>query len=63
LREELGCQKSFDAFDRYKKTEKIAWGYPCIWKCTYDNDPRKIPEVRDYIEENSIVVEVHERLY
>jgi hypothetical protein len=62
-REVLGCQKVFDCFDRYMQTDKIKWGYPCIWTCNNDNDPRKIPEVRDYVEENSNVLEVVQRLY
>jgi hypothetical protein len=63
-RELLGCQLQFDAHDRYTSTRNLDWGFPLIVTCNYDNDPRKIPEVAEYLAHAPcVVVEITEPLF
>jgi hypothetical protein len=59
----LGCQQWVDVFDRYTKTKRLKWGFPCVWTCNAEDDPRQYSEVRDYLQSNAVVVDVTNRLY
>lgn len=60
----LGCHEEFNATDRYTQTRNLKWGFPCIWTCNYNLDPRRIKKVRDYIERvGAVVVEVNKPLF
>ncbi|KAL8876958.1 MAG: hypothetical protein Q9198_004933 [Flavoplaca austrocitrina] len=60
-REVLGGKESFNARDFQQETRPIMWGFPCIWTCNFDNDPRKDLAVAEYIREVSYVVEIRNR--
>ena len=63
-REVLGCQKRFDARDRYTKTEQLKWGFACILTCNPDQDPRNISYIETYLRESGAVfVDVGRKLY
>ena len=58
-REVFGCQRSFDASDKYIEVRTLEWDVPCIWTCNEDLDPRKVEEVASYVSmSGSVVYEV-----
>ncbi len=36
-------------------------GLPCMWRCNFDNDPRRDPAVAEYVRHVSYVVEIRDR--
>ncbi|RMZ72347.1 Geminivirus AL1 replication-associated catalytic domain [Pyrenophora seminiperda CCB06] len=63
-REVLGCQAEFDAHDRYCRTKTLKWLFPAVVTCNFDNDPRRVPEIAEYLRQSPcVVVELLERLY
>ncbi len=63
-REVLGCHNEFHASDQYSKTQRLLWGFACVWTCNPDQDPRRYPEVAEYLKDSgAVVVELSESLY
>ncbi|KAF2179201.1 hypothetical protein K469DRAFT_597162, partial [Zopfia rhizophila CBS 207.26] len=55
-REVLGCQKQFEASDRYSRTRSVRWGFPVVVTCNRNNDPRLVPAVRRFLEHAPYVI-------
>lgn len=63
-REVLGCQENFSATDKYMEVQDLRWNLACVWCCNFDQDPRKFPEVKKYMEDcGVVVVEVRDKLF
>ena len=54
-------QERFNCRDFQQETRTVEWGLPCIWTCSFDNDPRKDKAVADYLRSLVEVVEVRDR--
>lgn len=60
----LGCQDGFDASDKYMKRGYVKWDLLAIVTCNKDNDPRKVPEIAEYLQHAPVVVvEIVEPLF
>lgn len=62
-KEVLGCQEEFEASDKMVETRTIKWGIPTIWTCNSMRDPRRDREVKEYLEDNAVVVEIDVPLF
>jgi hypothetical protein len=63
-REVFGCQRSFDAHDKFQPTRRLEWNKPLVWTCNADMDPRREPVVAQYLREvNTVVVVLKQPLY
>ncbi|GAB1194097.1 hypothetical protein APSETT444_003338 [Aspergillus pseudonomiae] len=63
-REVLGCRENFSATDKYMEVEDLEWNLACVWCCNFDQDPRRFPEVKKYMEDcGVVVVEVRDKLF
>ena len=63
-REFLGCQMSFVVTAKWRRERTVRFGKPVIWTCNFDNDPRKVKIVGDYLKQvDIVVVEVDRPLY
>ena len=60
----FGAQSQFTLTDKYRKKKTVKWGKPLIWICNDGEDPRKSEVVnREWMDENSIFVQVNDKLY
>jgi len=58
-----GAQLEFTVTDKYKKKMSIRWGKPLIFLCNPDEDPRTHPKWCQWYEDNTVVVEIENKLY
>jgi len=58
-----GAQKEFTATDKYHRKISITWGKPLIFICNDDQDPRRSPFWSPWFEDNTIAINIYEKLY
>jgi hypothetical protein len=58
-----GAQKEFVATDKYRRKQTIQWGKPLIFLCNEEDDPRHSPKWSLWFDNNTVVVEIKNKLY
>lgn len=58
-----GAQQEFTTTDKYKKKQQIRFGKPMIYLCNPDQDPRTHPKWCKWYDDNTVVVEIDNKLY
>jgi uncharacterized Rossmann fold enzyme len=58
-----GAQQEFTATDKYTKKKTITWGKPCIYLCNPEDDPSLSPKWNVWFSQNSIRVDLINKLF